>query len=73
MKAIILAAQEEKRLAKRNRKRKRTAKFNPNQLKGVKTIPTWTLPDYFYETENESILGEIECDNYFTVIYNTLR
>ena len=28
---------------------------------------------YFYETENESILGEIECDNYFTMIYNNLR
>tara|TARA_Y100001970_G_scaffold190117_1_gene231156 strand:- start:231 stop:944 length:714 start_codon:yes stop_codon:yes gene_type:complete len=28
---------------------------------------------YFYETGNESILGEIECDNYFTFIYNNLR
>ena len=28
---------------------------------------------YFYETDNESIIGEIECDNYFTVIYNNLR
>ena len=28
---------------------------------------------YFYETDNESIVGEIECDNYFTVIYNNLR
>ena len=28
---------------------------------------------YFYETGNESIIGEIECDNYFTVIYNNLR
>ena len=28
---------------------------------------------YFYETENESIIGEIESDNYFTVIYNSLR
>ena len=27
----------------------------------------------FYETDNESIIGEIECDNYFTVIYNNLR
>ena len=28
---------------------------------------------YFYETDNESIIGEIECDNYFTMIYNNLR
>ena len=28
---------------------------------------------YFYEIDNESIIGEIECDNYFTVIYNNLR
>ena len=28
---------------------------------------------YFYECENESIIGEIVCDNYFTVIYNNLR
>ncbi len=28
---------------------------------------------YLYETENESIIGEIESDNYFTVIYNNLR
>jgi len=28
---------------------------------------------YFYETDNESIIGEIESDNYFTVIYNNLR
>jgi hypothetical protein len=28
---------------------------------------------YFYECENESIIGEILCDNYFTVIYNNLR
>mgnify|MGYP001026019385 FL=1 len=28
---------------------------------------------YFFETENESIIGEIECDNYFTSIYNNLR
>jgi hypothetical protein len=28
---------------------------------------------YFYETEDESIIGEIESDNYFTVIYNNLR
>ena len=28
---------------------------------------------YFYETENESIIGEIESDNYFTVLYNNLR
>ena len=28
---------------------------------------------YFYEVENESIIGEIICDNYFTVIYNNLR
>ena len=26
-----------------------------------------------YESEDESILGEIESDNYFTVIYNNLR
>ena len=32
--------------------------------------PEWY---YFYETEGECIIGEIECDNYFTVIYNTLR
>lgn len=28
---------------------------------------------YFYECEDESILGEITSDNYFTVIYNSLR
>jgi len=28
---------------------------------------------YFYESEDESILGEITSDNYFTVIYNNLR
>jgi len=28
---------------------------------------------YFYECENESIIGEILCDNYFTVIYNNCR
>ena len=28
---------------------------------------------YFYETDNESIIGEIESDNFFTVIYNNLR
>jgi len=28
---------------------------------------------YFYETEDESIVGEIESDNYFTVVYNILR
>tara|TARA_A200000113_G_C8838275_1_gene345969 strand:+ start:423 stop:1127 length:705 start_codon:yes stop_codon:yes gene_type:complete len=28
---------------------------------------------YFYECENESIIGEIVSDNYFTVIYNNLR
>lgn len=28
---------------------------------------------YFYETEQESIIGEILCDNYFTVIYNNCR
>jgi len=28
---------------------------------------------YFYEVENESIIGEIISDNYFTVIYNNLR
>ena len=28
---------------------------------------------YFYECENESIIGEILCDNYFTVIYNNFR
>jgi len=28
---------------------------------------------YFFETDNESILGTIESDNYFTVIYNSLR
>jgi hypothetical protein len=28
---------------------------------------------YFYESEDESILGEITSDNYFTVIYNSLR
>ena len=28
---------------------------------------------YFYECEEESILGEITSDNYFTVIYNNLR
>jgi hypothetical protein len=28
---------------------------------------------YFYECEDESILGEITSDNYFTVIYNNLR
>lgn len=28
---------------------------------------------YFYESENESILGEITSDNYFTFIYNNLR
>ncbi len=28
---------------------------------------------YFYETDNESIIGEIECDNYFTVLYNNIR
>jgi len=28
---------------------------------------------YFYESEEESILGEITSDNYFTVIYNNLR
>ena len=28
---------------------------------------------YFYESDNESIIGEIESDNYFTVIYNSLR
>ena len=32
--------------------------------------PEWY---YFYETEGECIIGEIQCDNYFTVIYNTLR
>jgi hypothetical protein len=28
---------------------------------------------YFYECEQESIIGEILCDNYFTVIYNNCR
>ena len=28
---------------------------------------------YFYECENESIIGEILSDNYFTVIFNNLR
>ena len=28
---------------------------------------------YFYETEDESIIGEIESDNYFTFFYNNLR
>ena len=28
---------------------------------------------YFFETDEESIIGEIECDNYFTSIYNNLR
>jgi hypothetical protein len=28
---------------------------------------------YFYETDNESIIGEIESDNFFTVVYNNLR
>ena len=29
---------------------------------------------YIYETESEeTIIGEIECDNYFTVLYNLLR
>ena len=28
---------------------------------------------YFYESEEESIIGEITSDNYFTVIYNNLR
>jgi len=28
---------------------------------------------YFYECDGESIIGEIEYDNYFTVIYNNLR
>lgn len=28
---------------------------------------------YFFETDEESIIGEIECDNYFTAIYNNLR
>ena len=28
---------------------------------------------YFYESEDESIVGEITSDNYFTVIYNNLR
>jgi hypothetical protein len=28
---------------------------------------------YFYECENESIIGEIISDNYFTVIYNNCR
>ena len=28
---------------------------------------------YFYECDNESIVGEITSDNYFTVIYNNLR
>jgi hypothetical protein len=28
---------------------------------------------YFYETDNESIVGETESDNYFTVIYNNIR
>ena len=28
---------------------------------------------YFYECEEESIIGEILCDNYFTAIYNNLR
>ena len=28
---------------------------------------------YFYEVEQESIIGEIISDNYFTVIYNNLR
>jgi len=28
---------------------------------------------YLIETEDESITGEIESDNYFTVIYNNLR
>ena len=28
---------------------------------------------YFYEVEQESIIGEIVSDNYFTVIYNNLR
>jgi len=28
---------------------------------------------YFYEVEQESIIGEILCDNYFTVIYNNCR
>ena len=28
---------------------------------------------YFYEVENEAIIGEIISDNYFTVVYNNLR
>lgn len=28
---------------------------------------------YFYETDMESIIGEIESDNYFTIIYNNIR
>ena len=28
---------------------------------------------YFYETDEESIIGEIESDNYFTIIYNNIR
>jgi len=28
---------------------------------------------YFYESESESIIGEITSDNYFTVLYNSLR
>jgi len=28
---------------------------------------------YFYETDNESIVGEIISDNFFTVIYNNIR
>jgi hypothetical protein len=28
---------------------------------------------YLYETDNESIVGEIESDNYFTVVYNNIR
>ena len=28
---------------------------------------------YFFETDEDSIIGEIESDNYFTVLYNNLR
>ena len=28
---------------------------------------------YFFETDQESIIGEIESDNYFTILYNLLR
>ena len=42
---------------------------NENQILSIP--PNWF---YFYETnQNDTIIGTIQSDNYFTVIYNQFR